>query len=47
MPEMNDIFGIKPYGEALKITVEKSAHGVGKFLSAICMAAATEFGLEK
>ena len=45
MSEFNDIFGIKPYGEALKITVEKSADGVGKFLSAICLPAATEFGL--
>ncbi|WP_439185813.1 Abi-alpha family protein [Carboxylicivirga taeanensis] len=45
MPEINDIFGIKPYGDSLKIAVEKSANGVGQFLSAICMPAATEFGL--
>jgi len=45
MTEINDVFGIKPYGEALKITVEKSADGIGKFLSTICLPAAAEFGL--
>ena len=45
MPELSDIFGIKPYGEALKIIVEKSAEGTGKFLAAICIPAAEEFGL--
>jgi len=45
MNEINDIFGIKPYGEALKISVERSAEGIGKMLSVICLPAATEFGL--
>lgn len=45
MPEINDILGIKPYGEAFKITIEKSASGIGELLSAICMPAAMEFGL--
>ena len=44
MNDSNDIFGIKPYGEALKTAVEKSADGVGKFLTAICLPAAEEFG---
>lgn len=43
--ESKDIFGIKPYGEAIKIAVEKSADGAGKFLAAICLPAAEEFGL--
>ena len=45
MPELTDIFGIKPYGETLKIAVEKTADGVGIFLNAICLPAAVEFGL--
>lgn len=45
MTELNDIFGIKPYGESLKIIVEKSADGAGKFLTAVCLPAAEEFGL--
>lgn len=45
MPELTDIFGIKPYGETIKIAVEKTAKGVGTFLNAICTPAAVEFGL--
>ena len=42
---MEDIFGLKPYGETLKITVEQSVVGAGNFLAKICMPAAEEFGL--
>ena len=42
---MEDVFGIKPYGETFKIAVEKAAEGVGAFLAATCMPAAEEFGL--
>jgi len=40
-----DIFGIKVYGEALKIVVKKAAGKTTEFLSKICMPAAGEFGL--
>lgn len=45
MPELNDMFGNEPSGEILKIAVEKTANGVGKFLNTICSPAAVEFGL--
>lgn len=40
-----DIFGLAPYGEALKIVTEKSIDGVGEFLGRICLPVAEEFGL--
>ena len=30
-----DLFGIKPYGETLKVVAEKSMEGIGAFLSAV------------
>lgn len=41
----NDIFGIRPFGEAAKILVDKSFDGLGAFLSSICLPACEEVGL--
>lgn len=40
-----DVFGIKPVADAAKILVEGGVKGGGKFLSAVCMPAAEEYGL--
>ncbi|MGB3134380.1 MAG: hypothetical protein WBB04_07405 [Candidatus Macondimonas sp.] len=40
-----DIFGTKPLSEAAKIASEATFHGVGEFLSRICLPAAEELGL--
>lgn len=40
-----DILGIAPYGEALKVSVEKGFAGAEALLSRICLPAAEEFGL--
>lgn len=40
-----DIFGIEPIGAALKITVEKTFHGVEGFLKSVCLPALDEVGL--
>lgn len=40
-----DVFGAKSYGEALKISVEKSFDAAAAVLSRICLPAATELGL--
>jgi hypothetical protein len=40
-----DLFGIAPYGETLKITVENSFKGAEAVLSRICLPAAEELGL--
>lgn len=45
MPENKDIFGIKPYGDALKLFVEKSLKGSGEFLGKLCLPATEELGL--
>ena len=44
-PIINDVAGIKPYGEALKVTVEKSLETAQTFLYALCRPAAEEVGL--
>jgi hypothetical protein len=41
----SDLLGIAPYGEAVKIAVEKSFEGASALLSKICLPAAEEFGL--
>jgi hypothetical protein len=43
--QSKDIFGIKPFGDATKIAVEKSLDGAGAFLGKICLPAAEELGL--
>lgn len=40
-----DIFGTKPLSEAAKVASEATVHGIGEFLSRICLPAAEEFGL--
>ncbi|MFL9831510.1 Abi-alpha family protein [Flavobacterium sp. ST-87] len=40
-----DIFGLAPYGEALKISVEKSFDAAQSLLSRVCIPAAEELGL--
>jgi hypothetical protein len=40
-----DVLGLKSYGDAAKIAVEKSLDGAGAFLSKICLPVAEEFGL--
>jgi hypothetical protein len=40
-----DLLGIAPYGEALKIAVEKGFNGAEAILSRICLPAAEEIGL--
>lgn len=40
-----DIFGLAPYGEAIKISVEKSFEAAQSVLSRICLPAAEELGL--
>lgn len=40
-----DILGIAPYGEALKIAVEKGFNGAEAILSKVCLPVAEEFGL--
>ena len=40
-----DIFGLAPYGEAIKISVEKSFEAAQAILSRICLPAAAELGL--
>lgn len=40
-----DIFGLSPYGEAIKISVEKSFAAAQSVLSRICLPAAEELGL--
>jgi hypothetical protein len=40
-----DIFGLAPYGEAIKISVEKSFEAAQSILSRICLPAAEELGL--
>ncbi len=40
-----DIFGLAPYGETIKIAVEKTLDGAGAFLGRICLPAAEEYGL--
>ena len=40
-----DILGIKPIGNAVEKTTEKSLDGASAFLSRICLPAAEEFGL--
>lgn len=46
-PEDNssDIAGIKPVAKAIEAATLKTVDGLGKFFGAICMPAATEFGL--
>ena len=44
-PVANDLLGVAPYGEAIKIAVEKAAETAQTFLYAICKPAADEFGL--
>lgn len=44
-PFVSDIFGIAPYGEAVKLVVEKSIDGIGALLGKLCLPAAEEFGL--
>jgi len=39
-----DIFGIKPYGEVLKIVTKESIETVKNFLEIVCKPAAEEFG---
>jgi hypothetical protein len=41
---MQDILGLKPYGEAIKIVVKKTIEGVEAFLSAACKPALDELG---
>lgn len=43
--ESLDIFGIKPYGEAINMAVEKSFDGVEGFLKLVCVPALGEVGL--
>jgi len=43
--KVGDILGIAPYGEAMKLTIEKSFEGAAAFLGAICMPVAEELGL--
>jgi hypothetical protein len=40
-----DILGVKPLAEAAKTASDATIHGVGEFLSRICLPAAEEFGL--
>ncbi|RAJ25009.1 Abi-alpha family protein [Pedobacter cryoconitis] len=40
-----DLFGIAPYGETVKLFVEKSFDGVSAILSRVCLPATEEFGL--
>ena len=40
-----DIAGIKPVAKAIETATVKTVEGLGKFFGAICMPAATEFGL--
>ncbi len=42
---IEDILGIKPYGEALKIVVDRSFDGAAAFLSKLCLPATGELGL--
>lgn len=44
-PMIGDIFGIGPYGESLKLVLEKSIDGIGVLLGKLCLPAAEEFGL--
>ncbi len=43
--EISDVLGIAPYGEALKLIIEKSFDGVSAVLSRICLPATEELGL--
>ena len=40
-----DLFGIKPFGDSVKILTTGMVDGAGAFLSRICLPAAGEFGL--
>lgn len=42
--KIEDIFGIKPYGEILKTITEESIGAVKTFLETVCKPAAEEFG---
>ncbi len=41
----SDVFGIKPFGEAIKIAAQGMVDGASAVLSRICLPAAEEFGL--
>lgn len=41
----NDLFGLKPYGEAIKIATKGAVDSAAAFLGRICLPAAEEFGL--
>jgi hypothetical protein len=43
--ENKDIFGLAPYGEALKVAVQGAVDGASAFLGRICLPVAEEFGL--
>ena len=43
--KVTDVFGLAPYGDAIKIAVEKSFEGASALLSRICLPAAEELGL--
>ncbi len=42
---MNDVLGIKPYGEAIQNTLKETLKGLESFLAATCMPALEEMGL--
>ena len=44
-PVAKDLLGVAPYGEAMKIAVEKATETAQTFLYSICKPAADEFGL--
>jgi hypothetical protein len=44
MNTSNDILGIKPYGEALGLTLKKTFEGIEQFLSIVCRPALEEVG---
>jgi hypothetical protein len=43
--KITDVFGLAPYGDAIKLAVEKGFEGASALLSRICLPAAGELGL--
>lgn len=43
--EKNDLLGLKPYGQAVKIATQGAVDGASALLSRICLPAAKEYGL--
>ncbi|WP_342331744.1 hypothetical protein [Pedobacter sp. FW305-3-2-15-E-R2A2] len=44
-PNVNDLLGLAPYGESLKLVIEKGFDAASAVLSRICLPAAEELGL--